>query len=118
MAPSDGERHSAQPGRGYVFPHAIPPDLEDAVGVAFSSLPSHSPPHEGKPGKRAAPIYPSVVRDLARAVASFLATLKREGEPPQNVLIALKTVRRRHTRRAALDYGVFEELQRLIIPSA
>src|SRR5688572_7060697 len=58
------------------------------------------------------------MRDVALAVAKFVAGLKSEGEPPQNVLIALKTVMRRQTRRASLDFGVYEELQRLIVLSA
>ena len=118
MGPSDGEQRTNQPGPGYVFPHAIPRDLETAVDIAFSTLPAYSPPREGKPGMSAPPINPLVMRDLARAVASFVVGLKRNGEPPQNVLIALKTVLRRQTKRASLDYGVFEELQRLIILSA
>jgi len=58
------------------------------------------------------------MRELALVVATFVAGLKSEGHPPQNVLIALKTVMRRQAPRASLDFGVLEELQRVIILSA
>jgi two-component system cell cycle response regulator DivK len=116
MSLPDGEERPDQRKPGYVHRHAIPPDLQTAVDIAFSSLPTYSPPRD--PKDSSGPIDPTVMRKLALAVASFVAGLKREGEPPQNVLIALKTVLRRQTRSASLDYGVFEELQRLIILSA
>jgi two-component system cell cycle response regulator DivK len=118
MSPADDEQRSIERTRGYVFPGNMPPELETAFDVAFSTLPSYSQPRNGSPGTGFVPANPAVMRDLALAVATFVAQLKRAGEPPQNVLIALKTMMRQRTHRTSLDFGVFEELQRLVVLSA
>ncbi len=118
MSASGSERHKDRPSPGYVYPHATPPDLATAFEVAFSALPSYSQPRERNLRAVVPPEDASVMRDVAVAVATFVAGLKGEGEPPQNVLIALKTVMRRQTRRPSLDFGVYEELQRVIVLSA
>src|SRR5687768_4489433 len=118
MHPMDGERHDRHRTPGYVYPHATPSYLATAFDVAFDALPSYSQPRTSKPEVNIAAQDPSIIRNVALAVATFVAGLKSEGEPPQNVLIALKTVMRRQTRRPSLDFGVYEELQRVIVHSA
>jgi hypothetical protein len=111
---TDGTRERDQ---HYVFSGAIPRDLEAALAVAFSTLPEYRATDSGSQASFI-PNDPSVLRDLAAAVVNFVATLKDQGEPPQNVLIALKTVLRRLTRGPSADSDAVDELQRLVVLAA
>lgn len=98
MCPSSDQ--SAYQESGYSYPGGTPEDLEAALTRALSTKSQ------------------IVDRDLGIAMLKFVSMLKEKGEPPENVLIAVKTVLHRHIPAHSRNPTSALELQQVVVRAA
>lgn len=118
MSPASGQNAQIHHDRPYSFHGRIPRELDSALALALSTLPKDGSDVDGPGRTRVDPRGAAIVADVVEAVAKFTFGMKTEGEPPEHVVIALKTALRQHTSRSSPDGPLFEKMQRLLVSSA